>query len=264
MRLSDKVALVVGGGQTPGQTLGNGRAIALTFAQEGARVVVADRDPASAEETAAAIAQAGGHAQVAQVDVRDDHQCRQAVNQALTHYGQLDIVVNNVGVGSGDAGLSRLTDDAWDDIFAVNVKGALHICRHAIPHMRERQCGVVLNISSVASVCAAPYLAYKSSKAALNALTHALAMSNAKHGVRVNAILPGLMNTPMAIEGLAAAGKVDRETLIEERNRRVPLRGGMGSAWDVAHAACFLASAEAAFITGVLLPVDGGQSARIG
>lgn len=153
-------------------------------------------------------------------------------------------------------------DDAWDHIFEVNVKGTLHACRHAIPVMRRQGCGVILNISSIAAICSAPLAAYKSSKAALNALTHTIALGNAKYGIRANTILPGSMNTPMAIENISAAIGVDKQALIERRNQQVPLRGGTG--WDVAHAALFLASDEARFITGVLLPVDGGQSTRIG
>jgi NAD(P)-dependent dehydrogenase (short-subunit alcohol dehydrogenase family) len=129
--------------------------------------------------------------------------------------------------------------------------------------MRARRRGVITNISSVAAVCSVNIIAYKTSKAALNAYTHALATGNARYGIRANAIMPGLMNTPMAIEGGVAAG-ADREQLIARRDSRVPLGGRMGSAWDVAHAALFLASDEAAFITGVCLPVDGGQAARIG
>ncbi len=107
-------------------------------------------------------------------------------------------------------------------------------------------------------------LAYKTSKAGVNALTHSLAMGNAKYGIRVNAILPGLMETPMAIEGIVASRGIDRETVIAERNAQVPLGRKMGSAWDVAYAALYLASDESRFVTGVLLPVDGGQSARVG
>jgi NAD(P)-dependent dehydrogenase (short-subunit alcohol dehydrogenase family) len=264
MRLRDRVALIVGGGQTPGDTIGNGRATALLFAREGARVMVGDRNLASAEETVALIAKEGGQAQAVALDVTDDAQCAAAVRGCVERFGRLDVLVNNVGIGSGDGGVTHITDEAWDHIFAVNVKGTLHTCRHALPVMREQQAGVILNISSIASVCSAPIVAYKTSKAALNALTHSLAAGNAKYGVRANAILPGLMNTPMAIENIASAANIPKEKLIEARDRLVPLRGGMGSAWDVAYAALFLASDEAKFITGALLPVDGGQSARIG
>jgi NAD(P)-dependent dehydrogenase (short-subunit alcohol dehydrogenase family) len=264
MRLRGKVAIVVGAGQTKGDTIGNGRATAILFAREGARVVVADRDLESAEETVAKIAAEGGEAFAVRVDITRDAECAALIASCVSRYERVDILHNNVGTGGGDGGMSHVTDEAWDRIFDINVKGALHTCRHAIPIMREQKSGVILNVSSIASVCAVGLLAYKSSKAALNALTHALAMGNAKHGIRVNAILPGLMNTPMAIESIAAASGVAKDTLVKQRDARVPLRGGMGSAWDVANAALFLASDEARFITAIMLPVDGGQSARIG
>ncbi len=264
MRLCDKVAIVVGGGQTPGDSIGNGRAASILFAREGARVVVADRDLASAQDTVAMIEAEGGKAAAERVDITSDQECAALVAACVARWDRLDILHNNVGIGTGDGGITHISDDAWDTIFEVNLKGPLHTCRHALPVMRRQQSGVILNVSSIASICAVGLLAYKSSKAALNALTHALAMGNAKHGVRVNAILPGLMNTPMAIESIAKASGVSKEKLIADRNSVVPLRGGMGSAWDVAHAALFLASDEARFITGVLLPVDGGQSSRIG
>jgi NAD(P)-dependent dehydrogenase (short-subunit alcohol dehydrogenase family) len=264
MRLRDKVAIVVGGGQKKGDSIGNGRAAAMLFAREGARVVVADRDLESAQETVAMIAKEGGTSVAERVDITRDAECAALIASCVARWGRLDVLHNNVGTGSGDGGASSITDEAWDRIFDVNVKGALHTCRHALPVMRAQQSGVILNVSSIASVCAVGLLAYKSSKAALNALTHALALGNAKHGIRVNAILPGLMNTPMAIESISEATGIAKEALIAERNARVPLRGGMGNAWDVAHAALFLASDEARFITAVMLPVDGGQSARIG
>ena len=136
-------------------------------------------------------------------------------------------------------------------------------CKHALPYLRAQGSGVITNISSAAAVASVGILAYKSSKAALNAYTQSLATGNAKYGIRANVIAPGLMNTPMAVEGNVAAGR-DRAEVISSRDRTVPLRGGMGSAWDVANAALFLASEEAKFITGIVLPVDGGQSARVG
>ena len=137
-------------------------------------------------------------------------------------------------------------------------------CKHALPVMREQRGGSIVNVSSIAAVCATPIVAYKASKAGVNAYTQSLAVGNAKHGIRANVIMPGLMNTPMAIEGISSATGVPKEKLIEARDRQVPLGGRMGTAWDVAHAALFLASDDARFITGVMLPVDGGQSARIG
>ncbi len=264
MRLENKIAMVVGGGQTAGDTIGNGRAMAMRFAQEGATVVVADRDLASAQETVAMIEAEGGSAQACQFDVTDDAEVKAAIDACVADNGRLDILVNNVGIGSGDAGPASVTDEAWDNIFDVNVKSIVHTCRHALPVMRAQQSGSIVNISSIASICATGIVAYKSSKAAMNAYTHALATGNAKHGIRANTIMPGLMNTPMAIESISSAGHIAKDDLIAARDKRVPLRGGMGSAWDVANAALFLASDEAGFITGVELPVDGGQSARIG
>ncbi len=265
-RLAGRVVLVVGAGQTPGETVGNGRAMSVRFGQEGATVVAADRDRASAEATVALVAEAAptATAAVATLDVTDDASVRAAVADAIDEFGRVDVVVNNVGIGTGDAGVTSISDEAWDRIFDVNVAGARRVCRAVLPSMRAQGSGAIVNISSIASICAANLVAYKASKAALNALTHTLASQNARFGVRANAILPGLMNTPMAIESISAARGVDRDELVAARDRQVPLAGGMGSAWDVANAALFLASDEARFVSGVLLPVDGAQSARIG
>ncbi len=264
MRLEGKVAIVVGGGQTPGDTIGNGRATALLFAREGARVVVADRVLSSADETCAMIAADGGQAAPVEMDVTRAEDCAMLVRRCLELYGGLDILHNNVGIGTGDAGPALVDVDAFERIYRVNVAGPLLMCQHAVPVMRERGGGAIINISSIASIASATNLtAYKASKAALNALTQTLAMANARFGIRVNAILPGLIKTPMAVEGISRARGVPKEQVVAERDRAVPL-GAMGSAWDVAHAALFLASDEAKFITGVLLPVDGGQSIRVG
>lgn len=262
-RLTDKVAVVVGAGQTPGETIGNGRATAIRFAQEGATVVCVDRDRASAEETLRMLEAEGGTGHVIEADVTREEACQEMVAECERLFGRIDVLHNNIGIGRGDRGVTSMSESAWEAIFATNVKAIMLICKHALPGMRERGSGVITNISSVAAVCAVGLVAYKSSKAALNAYTHALATANARYGIRANVIMPGLMETPMAIEGNVAAG-ADRETLIAQRNARVPLGGKMGTAWDVANAALFLASDEAGFITGVNLPVDGGQSARIG
>lgn len=262
-RLADKVAVVVGGGQTPGETLGNGRATAIRFGEEGARVLVVDRSGASAEETLEMIRARGGDGSVFQADITREADCEALVAACVERYGRLDVLHNNVGIGSGDRGAASMTVEVWDRIFDTNLKGIMLVCKHALPVLRTQGRGVITNISSVAAVCAVGIVAYKASKAALNAYTHSLATGNARHGIRANVIMPGLMNTPMAIEGYVAAGR-DREELIRARHAQVPLGGRMGDAWDVANAALFLASDEARFITGVCLPVDGGQAARIG
>jgi NAD(P)-dependent dehydrogenase (short-subunit alcohol dehydrogenase family) len=263
-RLDNKVALVVGAGQTPGDTIGNGRATAILFAREGARVVCVDRNQASAEETVDIIRGEGGDARAIEADITREEDCHAFAQAALAAHGRIDVLHNNVGIGGGDAGPTHLTGDVLQRIMDVNLKGTLFSCKHVLPIMRKQLAGSIVNISSVAAVCAVGIVAYKASKAAVNALTHSIATGNARYGIRANVIMPGLMNTPMAIEGISAARGVTKEELIAERDARVPLGGKMGTAWDVAYAALFLASDEARFITGVMLPVDGGQSARIG
>ena len=265
MRLQNKIAIVVGAGQTPGDTIGNGRATAILFAREGARVVLVDRDRESARETQSLIETEGGECLVCEAEVTRAEDCLAFTRAALDAYGRIDVLHNNVGIGAGDAELVGLSEDAWDRILDTNLKGMFLSCRQVLPVMRRQQEGCIINISSIAAVCSATNLtAYKISKAGVNAMTQSLAIGNAKYGVRVNAIMPGLINTPMAIEGIVKARNIAKEDLIRERDAQVPLRGKMGTAWDVAHAALFLASDEAKFITGVVLPVDGGQSARIG
>jgi NAD(P)-dependent dehydrogenase (short-subunit alcohol dehydrogenase family) len=264
MRLLGKVAMVVGAGQTRGDSLGNGRATALLFAKEGARVIVLDRDEGSAAETRAMIEQAGGIATIACADITREAECKAAVESALREHGRIDVLHNNVGIGHGDNGPASLSEDAFDRIMDVNLKGPWFMVKHALPAMREQKAGSIINVSSIAAVCASGLFAYKVSKAALNAMTHCIATGNAKYNIRCNAIMPGLMNTPMAIESIAKARNVDKQELIAARDRQVPLGGKMGTAWDVAYAALFLASDESKFITSVILPVDGGQSAKIG
>jgi NAD(P)-dependent dehydrogenase (short-subunit alcohol dehydrogenase family) len=264
VRLEGKAAIVVGAGQTPGDTVGNGRATAISFAREGARVLCVDRSIASAAETVEMIAADGGEAIPFEIDVTSEDECRAMAEAGVERFGRIDILHNNVGIGSGDSGAVHLELEAWRRIFDVNLTAMFLACKHVLPRMREQGSGSIINISSLASVAATGMLAYKVSKAGVNALTQQLAMANARHGIRVNAILPGFINTPMAIEGIAEATGVAKEDLIKGRDAMVPLRGGQGSAWDVANAAVFLASDEARFVTGVLLPVDGGQGIKIG
>ncbi len=264
MRLADKVAVVVGAGQTPGETMGNGRAAAILFAREGAKVLLVDRDLESALETEAMIRKEGGESSSLKADIVKEHDCQTIAQTAIERYGRIDVLQNNVGIGGGDAGPTKLDPDVWDKIMEVNVKGAFMTCKYVLPIMREQGAGSIINISSVAAQCSVGIVAYKSSKAALNAFTHSVALGNAKFGIRANVIMPGLMDTPMAIEGISTARGVSANELREQRNALVPLRGKMGTAWDIAYASLFLASDESSFITGIELPVDGGQRARIG
>jgi NAD(P)-dependent dehydrogenase (short-subunit alcohol dehydrogenase family) len=261
VRLEGKVAVVVGAGQTPGETIGNGRATSITFAREGARVVLVDRRGDSAKDTQGMLE---GESVVVQADVTKPEDCAEIVKAAVDAYGRIDILHNNVGIGAGDGNIANVTDEAWHRIIDVNLTGMFNTCKAVLPVMRDQGAGAIVNISSVASVCSVPLLAYKVSKAGVNALTQQLAMANARYGVRVNAILPGLMDTPMAVDAMVRATGTDRADYAAFRDAQVPLLGKQGTAWDVANAALFLASDEAKFITGVLLPVDGGQSAKIG
>ena len=264
MRLEGKVAAVIGAGQTPGDTIGNGRATAILLAREGARVMLVDRRLDSANETKEMIEKEGGTAFSFEADIIRESDCRDLAAACVEQYGRIDLLQYNVGIGGGDAGATKLLEEDWDHILEVNLKGCFLTCKHVLPVMREQGSGSIVNISSIAAVCSVGIVAYKTSKAGMNAFTHSLALGNAKYGVRVNAIMPGLMDTPMAIEGISEARGVDKAELSRQRDAAVPLGRKMGSAWDVAYASLFLHSDEARFITGVILPVDGGQSARIG
>jgi NAD(P)-dependent dehydrogenase (short-subunit alcohol dehydrogenase family) len=264
-RLQGKFAIIVGAGQSAGETIGNGRAMALLFARQGAQVLCVDYRLESAAETMTMITAEGGNAFAFQADVSDDAGCAAVIAEARSRWGRIDILVNNVGIGgSGDGPAHRADEAAWDRILNVNLKSAWMTIKHAVPIMREQGGGSIVNISSLASLAGGTQVAYEVSKAGMNRLTTSVANANAAHGVRCNAVLPGLMDTPMAVSGIAEATGSTTSAVRESRNARVPLRGKMGTGWDTAHAALFLASDEANFITGVLLPVDGGMSARVG
>ena len=264
-RLAGKRAVIVGAGQTPGETLGNGRAMALLFAREGARVLCVDREADRAEETAAMIAAEGGKAFAIATDIREAEAGPAIVAAAISHLGGMDILINNVGIGGrGDGPAHLLGDEAFDLILDVNLKGTWRTIKAALPGLRDQGSGAIVNISSLAGIAGGTQLAYEVSKAGVNRLTASVAQANAGKGVRCNAVAPGLMDTPMAVAGIAGASGQDIEAVRATRNARVPLGKVMGTAWDTAHAALFLASDDARFITGVVLPVDGGMSSRIG
>jgi NAD(P)-dependent dehydrogenase (short-subunit alcohol dehydrogenase family) len=266
MRLKDRVALVVGAGQSPGEGMGNGRATAITFAREGARVLCVDHNLASAQETVDMIAAKGGTAVAFRADVTKETELKAMVADAEGRWGRIDILHNNVGVSlsGGDAQLLDITEEALDRCVAINLKSCIFASRQVIPIMRRQQSGAIINISSMAVITTYPYVAYKATKAAMVAFTEQLAYENAQYGIRANVILPGLMNTPMAVDTRAREFKKSRAEVEAERDAKVPLRKKMGTGWDVANAALFLASDEANFITGVTLPVDGGASVRRG
>jgi len=267
MRLKDKIAIVVGAGQSPGEGMGNGRATVLRFAEEGAKVLAVDNNLASAEETAVMARQAGGGGECVafEADVTREATLKAMVEAAQRRWGRVDILHYNVGLSlaGGDAPLDEFTEAAFDRIATINLRGAIMAAKHVLPPMRAQRSGVIIMISSISALENYPYVAYKATKAGMIAFTQQVAIQNAEFGVRANVILPGLMDTPMAVDTRARVSGKSRAEVAAARDARVPLRRKMGTAWDVANAALFLASDEANFITGVALPVDGGALVNI-
>ena len=262
-KLAGKVALVMGAGQTPGESIGNGRATAILFAREGALVVAADRDSEAAQATVDQIIEDGGEAFAVTADVTVESDIIAAVVACRERFGgRIDVLHNNVGVSlsAGDAPITEIEADAFTRVTSINLQGMVLTCKHVLPIMREQGSGAIVCISSIAAITDYPNIAYRTSKAGVNALVNNIAATNAKYGIRANSILPGLMNTPMAVENRIGRGGATREDVIAARDSKVPLGGKMGTAWDVAKAALFLASDDASFITGAELPVDGGQA----
>src|ERR1700686_1228519 len=266
MRLKDRIAIVVGAGQSPGEGMGNGRATALTFAREGARVLCVDHHLDSAQQTVDMIAAKGGTAAAFKADVTRNAELKAMGEDSKARWGPIDILHNNVGVSlaGGDAELLDFTEEALERCVAINLKSCIFAAKHVIPVMRQQQSGAIINISSMAAIPTYPYVAYKATKSAMIAFTEQLAYQNAQYGIRANVILPGLMNTPMAVDTRAHAFKKSRAEVAAERDAKVPLRHKMGTGWDVANAALFLASDEASFFTGGTRPVAGGASGRRG
>ena len=262
-RLDGKVCAIVGAGQQGGATIGNGRATAIRFAQEGARLVLVDRDGDALEQTRADVLDAGAEVVLVTADVRGASTPGDVVGAAIDAFGRLDVLQNNVGIGAGDQPPHRLDEDVFDRIVEVNLKATWRLCKSAVPIMREQRGGVITNVSSIASIAGTQIAAYRMSKAGVDALTRNLAVTNAKYGIRCNAVLPGLIDTPIGVDAAATALGVDRDDYAARRAAQVPM-SHQGTAWDVANASLFLASDEAAFISGVCLPVDGAQTARIG
>lgn len=261
-KLEGRVALVFGAGQTPGRTVGNGRATAVLFAREGAKVVAADRSADAVQETVDEIVAAGGQAIGVTADVTSEPDIIAAVRACQSEYGRIDILHNNVGVSlsGGDAPITEIDADDFSRLVDINLRGMVLACKHVLPIMREQQSGVIVSVSSIAALLDYPYIAYRTTKAGVNTMTEAVAIQNAEYGIRANSIMPGLMDTPMAIENRVGRDGMTREDVIESRASRVPLGRRMGSSSDVAKAALFLASDDAGFITGVNLAVDGGQA----
>jgi NAD(P)-dependent dehydrogenase (short-subunit alcohol dehydrogenase family) len=265
-RLEGQVVLLVGAGQTPGHAVGNGRASALVYSREGATVICVDRELAAAEETVALIEDEGNAAFALAADVTSEAAVEAMVAASLERAGRIDVLHNNVGAGLalGDAPVTEISVEAFDKVMALNLRSFILTSKHALPSMRERERGVIVNIGSFAAYANYPYIAYKTSKAGVVALTQNLAITNAPYGIRANVVVPGQINTPMAVNARVGVIGSSRDEVIAKRDAQVPLHHKMGTAWDVAHAALFLCSEEARFISGISLVVDGAQSLLVG
>lgn len=247
-RLAGKVAIVTGAGSS-GPGVGNGKASAVLFAREGAKVLLTDRELARAEETLAAIEAEGGTASAFEADVTSADDCERMVRAAVDRYGRLDVLHNNVGI-STRADVLEVTGEQWDHIMTVNVKSIVLASKYAIPEMKMAGGGSIITVSSIAGLRANSSTPYTASKAAVIGLTKSMAGDHGRDGIRVNCIAPGLVYTPMV------APRMD-DDLRRVRMSAAPL-GTEGSGWDVAWAAVYLASDEARWVTGVVLPVDAG------
>lgn len=260
-RLAGKIALITGAGCV-GPGWGNGRAAAVIFAREGAKVFAVDKNPDSMAETVQ-LAGPGADIKTYACDVLDDAQVAQMVLACRDAFGRIDILVNNVG-GSAAGGAAELSEQAWDNQIDYNLKSVFLTCRHVIPVMIAQGGGAIVNTSSTSGTryTGSPQVGYASAKAGLIHFSRVTAVQYAPKGIRVNTVVPGQMHTPMVEERLAkqrAGGDV--ESLLKERVARIPL-GFMGDGRDTAHAALFLASDEARFVTGTEIVVDGGMTAR--
>jgi NAD(P)-dependent dehydrogenase (short-subunit alcohol dehydrogenase family) len=264
MRLENKVAIIVGGGQQPGETIGNGRATAIRFAQEGASLLLVDNREEHLPETVKACEDAGAKVVALVADITKEDDCKRIAGTCADTFGTIDILHNNVGRSQGDGGTIDLDAAIFSELIDLNLKGMFMTIKHVLPVMREKKSGSIVNISSTASTCTSPTLTYKTSKGAVNTMTEFVAFENAPYGIRCNAILPGYIDTPMAIERRARERNLDRDQIRQERAGKVPLLGQQGTGWDVANAALFLASDEARYITGIILPVEGGRMLKRG
>jgi len=248
-RLEGKVAIVTGAGSRA-EGIGNGRAAAILFAREGAKVLLVDQHREAAAATQAMITAEGGEAAVFVADITRSAECRALVDEAVRRWGRLDILDNNVGIG-GRGSVVDMDEAQWEQMMKVNVTSMMLTSKHAIPAMIRSGGGAIVNISSISALRPRGLTAYSTSKGAVIALTRAMAIDHAAQGVRVNCIAPGPVYTPMVYAG----GMSD--DLRERRRQAAPL-GIEGTGWDIAYAALFLVSDEARYITGVVLPVDGG------
>ena len=255
-KLLNRVAIVCGAGSS-GPGIGNGKAAAITFAREGAKVLAIDSNAQALEDTLKAITQAGGSCIGYQADVSKKRDVEQFIKYCMAEYGRIDILHNNVGINR-KGGAATLSESDWDRVIEVNLKGMFLTCASALPIMEKQGTGVIVNVSSITALRYArrPYIAYAASKGGILSFTRTLAVEYASRGIRANCILPGHIDTPMVHVDNPGHPEGDSGFVLE-RNKWVPM-GRMGTAWDVANAALFLASDDSSYITGTELIVDGG------
>ena len=261
-RIRNKTAIVTGAGSV-GPGVGNGKAAAVLFAREGARVMIVDIDIGAAEETRRLIEAEGGTCFVSRGDVSLGSDCERIARECVREYGRIDILHNNVGIEI-PGGILEITEDDWDRTLDVNLKSVFLMCRAVLPHMVDQGGGAVVNISSINGIRTLPALsgAYGASKLGMVALTREIAMEFAPKGIRCNAVLPGMMRTPFVEASLTEAWGGNVEEMMRQRDAMVPI-GRQGESWDSAHAALFLASDESRYITGAALVVDGGLTGGV-
>jgi NAD(P)-dependent dehydrogenase (short-subunit alcohol dehydrogenase family) len=261
-RLKDKVAIITGAGSI-GPGWGNGKAAAVAMAREGAKIFAIDLNPDAAVETKGIIEGEGGTCATFTADVSSSGDVADAVEACISAFGRIDILHNNVGIVE-PGGPVEIGENAWDRLIDINVKSIYLMCRHVLPLMEAQGGGAIVNVSSIASFFSLGYpcVSYSASKGAINAMNRNIAIQYAGKGIRCNAILPGLMDTPL-IRGAVADAYDDIDAMLKKRDAQCPM-GFMGDAWDTANAAVFLASDEARYITGIELVVDGGLTVANG
>ena len=261
-RLKGKIAIVTGAGSV-GPGWGNGRATAVRFAEEGAKIFAVDRNPDSVTETIARVKEVGGELAVHQCDVTSNDSVAAMVKACLDRWGRIDILMNNVG-GSAPGGPAEMAEEVWNAQIAFNLTSVFLTCKHVLPVMEKQKSGSIINVASTSGIrfTGAFQVGYAATKAGVIQLSRVVAVQYAPKGVRVNTIIPGQLHTPMVEARLArqrAGGDV--EALLKQRLARIPM-GFAGDGRDTANAAVFLASDEARFVTGTELVIDGGMSAR--
>lgn len=259
-RLRNKVAVVFGAGSV-GEGWGNGKAAAVAYAREGAKVVCVDLNGGAAKETCSIIQGEGGTASARAANIVESGEVHAAVQEAMEVFGRIDILHNNVGINEA-GGAAEATEESWDRVMAINAKGVFLTCKAVLPIMEHQGAGAIVNISSLAAIryTGYPYASYYASKAAVNHFTKTLAVEYAPKGIRANVIMPGVLDTPHIYQHIS--GYYDSVDEMRAKRDAIPPMQRQGTAWDVAWASVFLASDEAQYITGVELPVDGGLQCR--